>query len=146
MVSGGRFSATTGLGIKGLDQPQQSTAGDNMIHLGEEPFATGLLALAGVFNVGKAHLAHAQLGSGGQAYYSILADLFGESLGQREDDQQRGSYHPFESSVGSLEKLELSWRAEAHAWLQLHQLADSSVQVGNYRANVPSLRVDIHSA
>lgn len=40
-----------------------------------------LLALAGVFEVGKAHLAHGRLGTGSQSYFSTSADLFGEPLG-----------------------------------------------------------------
>jgi hypothetical protein len=39
-----------------------------------------LLALAGVFEIGKAHLAHRRLGSGGQAYFSTFENLFGDSL------------------------------------------------------------------
>ncbi|WP_217654480.1 hypothetical protein, partial [Pseudomonas asturiensis] len=33
------------------------------------------------FEIGKAHLAHGRLGSGGQAYFSTFEDLFGDSLG-----------------------------------------------------------------
>ncbi|WP_282374606.1 MULTISPECIES: hypothetical protein, partial [Pseudomonas] len=43
--------------------------------------AACLLALAGVFEIGKAHLAHRRLGSGGQAYFSTFENLFGDSLG-----------------------------------------------------------------
>jgi len=32
----------------------------------------GLLALAGVFEVGKAHLAHARLGSGGEGVFQHI--------------------------------------------------------------------------
>ncbi|MBS5838722.1 MAG: hypothetical protein KID05_06055, partial [Pseudomonas sp.] len=39
-----------------------------------------LLALAGIFEIGKAHLAHGRLGSGGQAYFITCGNLFGESL------------------------------------------------------------------
>lgn len=52
----------------------------HLIHLGEEAFAACLLALAGVFEIGKAHLAHRRLGSGGQAYFSTFENLFGDSL------------------------------------------------------------------
>ncbi|WP_278449554.1 hypothetical protein, partial [Pseudomonas lundensis] len=48
----------------------------------EEAFAACLLALAGVFEIGKAHLAHRRLGSGGQAYFSTFENLFGDSLAQ----------------------------------------------------------------
>ncbi|NNA04844.1 hypothetical protein, partial [Pseudomonas lundensis] len=44
--------------------------------------AACLLALAGVFEIGKAHLAHRRLGSGGQAYFSTFENLFGDSLGR----------------------------------------------------------------
>ncbi|SQH32411.1 Uncharacterised protein [Pseudomonas mucidolens] len=40
-----------------------------MIHLGEKPFAASLLTFAGVFEVGKAHLAHEGLGSGDEAVF-----------------------------------------------------------------------------
>ncbi|WP_218015282.1 hypothetical protein, partial [Pseudomonas syringae] len=43
-------------------------------------FAACLLALAGIFEIGKAHLAHGRLGSGGQAYFITSWDLFGDSL------------------------------------------------------------------
>ncbi|WP_236502575.1 hypothetical protein, partial [Pseudomonas tremae] len=43
-------------------------------------FAACLLALTGIFEIGKAHLAHGRLGSGGQAYFSTFEDLFGDSL------------------------------------------------------------------
>ncbi|WP_218015279.1 hypothetical protein, partial [Pseudomonas syringae] len=42
-----------------------------------------LLALAGIFEIGKAHLAHGRLGSGGQAYFITSWDLFGDSLAER---------------------------------------------------------------
>uniref|UniRef100_UPI001C30CD09 hypothetical protein n=1 Tax=Pseudomonas lundensis TaxID=86185 RepID=UPI001C30CD09 len=32
------------------------------------------------FEIGKAHLAHRRLGSGGQAYFSTFENLFGDSL------------------------------------------------------------------
>ena len=75
------FSAATGLGVERLDQAQQTRPGHDLIHLGEEAFAACLLALAGVFEIGKAHLAHGRLGSGGQAYFSTFENLFGDSLG-----------------------------------------------------------------
>lgn len=74
------FSAATGLGVERLDQAQQTRPGHDLIHLGEEAFAACLLALAGVFEIGKAHLAHRRLGSGGQAYFSTFENLFGDSL------------------------------------------------------------------
>ena len=37
-----------------------------MVELGEEPFAASLLTFPGVFEVGKAHLAHEGLRSGDQ--------------------------------------------------------------------------------
>jgi hypothetical protein len=40
------------------------TLGHHLIHFGEEALSAGLLALAGVLKVGKAHLAHGRLGSG----------------------------------------------------------------------------------
>ena len=78
------FSAATGLGVERLDQAQQTRPGHDLIHLGEEAFAACLLALAGVFEIGKAHLAHRRLGSGGQAYFSTFENLFGDSLGNSE--------------------------------------------------------------
>ncbi|WP_236326914.1 hypothetical protein, partial [Pseudomonas poae] len=42
--------------------------------------AACLLTFSGVFEIGKAHLAHGRLGSGGQAHFITFADLFGESL------------------------------------------------------------------
>jgi hypothetical protein len=39
-----------------------------------------LLALAGVLELGKAHLASGRLGSCGQAHFITFGDLFGESL------------------------------------------------------------------
>ena len=78
-----RFSTAAGLGVERLDQPQQASPGHDLIHLGEEALAACLLAFAGVFEVGKAHLAHGWLGSGGQAYFSTFEDLFGDSLGAR---------------------------------------------------------------
>ena len=74
------FSAAAGLRVERLDEPQQATPGHDLIHLGEEDFAACLLALAGVFEIGKAHLAHRRLGSGGQAYFSTFENLFGDSL------------------------------------------------------------------
>ncbi|WP_236326689.1 hypothetical protein, partial [Pseudomonas poae] len=44
-------------------------------------FAACLLTFSGVFEIGKAHLAHGRLGSGGQAHFITFADLFGESIG-----------------------------------------------------------------
>lgn len=67
-----RFSTATGLGVERLDQAEQTCPGDELIHLGKEAFAAGLLALAGVLEVGKAHLAHGRLGSGGQAIFAYL--------------------------------------------------------------------------
>jgi len=68
------FSASAGFGIERLDQAQQTCPGHNLIHLGEEAFAACLLALAGIFEIGKAHLAHGRLGSGGRAIlaYPVL--------------------------------------------------------------------------
>ncbi|WP_206197462.1 hypothetical protein, partial [Pseudomonas viridiflava] len=51
-----------------------------LIHLGEKTFAACLLTLAGIFEIGKAHLAHGRLGSGGQTYFITFGDLFGDSL------------------------------------------------------------------
>lgn len=75
-----RFTATAGLGVERLDQSQQACPGHDLIHLGEEAFAACLLTFSGVFEIGKAHLAHGQLGSGCQAYFSTVEDLFGDSL------------------------------------------------------------------
>lgn len=75
-----RFSTATSLGVERLDQAQQTCPGHDLIHLGEEAFAACLLALAGIFEIGKAHLAHGRLGSGGQAYFNTFGDLFGDSL------------------------------------------------------------------
>ncbi|SOQ15014.1 hypothetical protein CFBP1573P_05299 [Pseudomonas syringae pv. persicae] len=82
-----RFSATASLGIERLDKAQQTCPGHDLIHLGEEAFAACLLALAGIFEIGKAHLAHGRLGSGGQAYFITSWDLFGDSLGARQIDK-----------------------------------------------------------
>lgn len=76
-----RFSATADLGVERLDKAQQTCPGDDLIYLGEGAFATCLLALAGIFEIGKAHLAHGQLGSVGQAYFITFGVLFGDSLG-----------------------------------------------------------------
>nr|WP_078820921.1 TIGR03756 family integrating conjugative element protein [Pseudomonas synxantha] len=40
-----------------------------MIHLGEEAFTACLLTFSGVFEIGKAHLAHEALGSGGETVF-----------------------------------------------------------------------------
>lgn len=47
--------ANAGLGVERLDQAQPTCSGHDLIHLGEEAFAVCLLALAGVFEIGKAH-------------------------------------------------------------------------------------------
>ncbi|WP_219812091.1 hypothetical protein, partial [Pseudomonas syringae] len=51
-------------------------------------FAACLLALAGIFEIGKAHLAHGRLGSGGQAYFITSWDLFGDSLGVSQKNRR----------------------------------------------------------
>jgi hypothetical protein len=89
-----RFSAAAGLGVERLDQAPQACPGHNLIHLGEEAFAAGLLALAGIFEIGKAHLAHGQFRSGGQAYFITSGDLFGNSLGLWEGRQENLRGHP----------------------------------------------------
>ncbi len=66
------FSTATALGVERLDQSQQTFPGYNLIHFGKETLAAGLLAFASVLNVGKAHLAHGRLGSGGQAIFAYL--------------------------------------------------------------------------
>lgn len=76
------FSAAAGVGVERLDQPQQTRPRHDLIHLGEEAFAACLLALAGIFEIGKAHLAHGGLGSGGQPHFSTFEGLFGDSLAQ----------------------------------------------------------------
>ncbi|NNA05138.1 hypothetical protein, partial [Pseudomonas lundensis] len=53
-------------------------------------FAACLLALAGVFEIGKAHLAHRRLGSGGQAYFSTFENLFGDSQAFLYDFHYKG--------------------------------------------------------
>ena len=65
-----RFSTATCLGVERFDQPQQPCPGHDLIHLGKEALAAGLLALAGVLEVRKAHLVHGRLGSGGQAIFA----------------------------------------------------------------------------
>jgi hypothetical protein len=67
-----RFTATTSLRVIQFDQPQQTTLGHHLIHFGKEAFTAGLPALAGVFKVGKAHLAHAWLGSGGESVFQHI--------------------------------------------------------------------------
>lgn len=74
------FSTATSLGVERLDQTQHASPGHDLIHLGKEAFAACLLAFVGVFEIGKAHLAHGRLGSGDQAYFSIFEHLFGYSL------------------------------------------------------------------
>jgi len=71
-----------GLGVERLDQALQTCPGHDLIHLGEEAFETCLLALAGIFEIGKAHLAHGRLGSGGLAHFIIFRGLFGDSLAE----------------------------------------------------------------
>jgi hypothetical protein len=75
------LSATAGLGVERFDLARQTCPGHDLIHLAEEAFAACLLAFTGVFEIGKAHLTHGRLGSGGQAYFITFGDLFGESLG-----------------------------------------------------------------
>ena len=58
------FSTAAGLGVERFDQLQQACPGHHLSHFGEEALSAGLLALAGVLKVGKAHLAHGRLGSG----------------------------------------------------------------------------------
>ncbi|WP_047294896.1 hypothetical protein, partial [Pseudomonas lundensis] len=38
--------------------------------------------------IGKAHLAHRRLGSGGQAYFSTFENLFGDSLYKKKPHQR----------------------------------------------------------
>ena len=65
-----RLSTATSLGVERFDQAEQACPGYDLIHLGQEALASGLLALSGVLEVGKAHLAHGRLGSGGQAIFA----------------------------------------------------------------------------
>ena len=53
-----RLAATASLWVVRLDQRHQSTPRYHLFHLGQETLATGLLALAGVLEIGKAHLTH----------------------------------------------------------------------------------------
>ena len=67
-----RLTATTSLRAIRLDQPQQTTPGHHLIHFGKEALTAGLLALASVFKVGKAHLADAWLGSDSEGVFQHI--------------------------------------------------------------------------
>ena len=58
--------------------PYQPAPGHNVIHLGKEPFAATSLKFASLLEVGKAHLAHARLGSGDKG---IFQNIWGSVLG-----------------------------------------------------------------
>lgn len=45
-----------------LDQCHQTAPRHHLFHLGQETLATGLLALTGVLEIGKAHLTHGMAG------------------------------------------------------------------------------------
>ncbi|GBH21437.1 hypothetical protein KPSA3_07484 [Pseudomonas syringae pv. actinidiae] len=50
--------ATFSFWIIGLNQGNQTFPGHHLIHLDQEQFLTGLLALAGILGVGEGHLFH----------------------------------------------------------------------------------------
>lgn len=57
-----RLAATAGLWVMRLDQYRQTVPRHDLLHLGQETLATGLLTLTGVLEIGKAHLAHGMAG------------------------------------------------------------------------------------
>ncbi|MNR11908.1 hypothetical protein D3C85_1282300 [compost metagenome] len=57
-----RLAATAGLWVMRLDQCHQTAPRHHLLHLGQETLATGLLALTGVLEIGKAHLTHGMEG------------------------------------------------------------------------------------
>ncbi len=80
----------TCLWVMRLDQCDQSAPPHDLCHLDQKALTTGLLALTGVFEIGKAHLAHGMEayseGAVGRraisALLTICTDLFGESPGK----------------------------------------------------------------
>lgn len=76
MVSSGKEC----LGIELLDNAQQTCLRGNLVHFGEESFATRLPGLTGGIEVEETHPAHGWLGSGCRACFRILGDLIGKSL------------------------------------------------------------------
>lgn len=78
-------ATAAGLGVERFDQPQQACPRHDLIHLGKQALATGLLALAGVFEVGNAYLAHLAHGGSDQVVMRLshTLDLYEESLNPR---------------------------------------------------------------
>lgn len=68
----------------GFDQSDQTLLGHDPIHLDQEQFLTGLLALTGVLGVGEGHLLHhrkaRRLVSGDSAKSGSLFENFPEHL------------------------------------------------------------------
>ncbi|WP_235668511.1 hypothetical protein [Pseudomonas coronafaciens] len=76
-----------------------------------------MLALTGIFEIGKAHLAHGRLGSGGQAYFITFGDLFGDSLAptwwsKADINKQWGKPVVTASGESRLERLDMKFAAE----------------------------------
>jgi hypothetical protein len=68
------------LGVERFDQAQQTCPRHDLIYLGEEAFAACLLALAGVFEIGEAHLlicssAHLLMGGSDQVVRLMSSHL-----------------------------------------------------------------------
>lgn len=80
-----RLAPPACLWVVGLDQRHQPCTGHHLIHFDEKAFAAGLLALADVFEIGKAHLAYGGLSQWlGEGYFStgwrVFGNLIGDSL------------------------------------------------------------------
>ncbi|WP_176561557.1 hypothetical protein, partial [Pseudomonas syringae] len=81
-------------------------------------FAACLLALAGIFEIGKAHLAHGRLGSGGQAYFITSWDLFGDSQGTDKALYKYDNYHCLFALLKNLFWISLAiYLGESAPWL-----------------------------
>lgn len=57
-----RLAATASLWVVRLDQRHQPASRNHLFHLGQETLATGLRALNGALEIGKAHLIHGEAG------------------------------------------------------------------------------------
>ena len=98
------LSATAGLGVERFDQAQQTRPGHDLIHLGEKAFAAFLHALAGVFEIGKVHLA---MGGSGQvvrrisAYLKTCSDSLAVFAQWMSDHKENGAYALYNISPNS---------------------------------------------
>lgn len=69
-------TSATGLWVMRFDKGDQALSGYDLLRLGQKALTTGLFAFAGIFEIGKAHLAH------GYDYRSWLGGwLFQHKLG-----------------------------------------------------------------